>query len=174
MALFPELSVLLFFIPKGNGLSEPAQRISATLGGATETVGQCLGEQRGVIGDTEVEIWDLHSCINPSISALICLLHWRFHLNKASSALREVRWSPVAAAPSRPLPEGSWPPIYIWLRPLCDPGCLSYLGLLQVSSQRAENWDLASGQESWCYQCGLWDGATGPCKSDFLGGCKEI
>lgn len=128
----------------------------------------CPGEQRGI---PRVSRWrrsktPLH--FNPSSSALICSLHCRFHWNKASPPLKKIPWAPVTAVHPRPLPQGSWLPMNVWLRSLSGPGCLSYFGDILVWSQRTDNWYLASGQESWCYQCGLQDGATGPCREcDF-------
>lgn len=76
--------------------------------------------------------------------------------------MKKLPWAPVTAVPPRPLPQGSWLPTNVWLRSLSGPGCLSYFGDTLVCSQRTDNWDLASGQESWCHQCGLRAGATGP------------
>lgn len=100
--------------------------------------------------------------LQASSSALICFLHCRFYWNKASPPLKKLPWAPVTAVPPRPLPQGSWLPTNVWLRSLSGPGCLSYFGDTLACSQRTDNWDLASGQESWCHQCGLRAGATGP------------
>lgn len=109
-----------------------------------------------------------HSGFEPSSSALICFLHCRFHWNKASPHLKKVPWAPVTSVPPRPLPQGSWLPMNVWLRSLSGPGCLSYFGDMLVCSQRTDNWDLASGLESWCYQYGLQDGATGPYRECYF------
>lgn len=72
-------------------------------------LGQCLGEQGGFMGGIEVGAWaplllPAHSC------APIWHLHRRFHLNKASFALKEMPRAPVTTAPPSSHPQGSWPP----------------------------------------------------------------
>lgn len=47
LAVFCDLSLPLFLIPKGTGLGGPGQRISTTLWGATEIPGKCPGEPCG-------------------------------------------------------------------------------------------------------------------------------
>lgn len=165
LAVFCDLSLPLFLIPKGTGLGGPGQRISTTLWGATEILGKCPGEPGGWRWGGEDP--DLTSASSPKfgpylLSPLQISLEGSFlYFERDTLGYSHCTPSKVPSA-GGPGPNQDLAKAFVWL-------WVPQLLWRHVSlSQRPEDRDRAWSQESWCYQCGLQDGATEPCREcDF-------